>query len=171
MITNDAELSVVRQQLGRVEAALDSLRRDVKPKNESMYELLAESYIDMLQSLRADIDAYLGIATLPENAADRQFTEVEGVIRSIDLDAQTFVLRERPNNLPDLPCEYNTRIEEAVKEFLDCRVMVSGTLETSRMTRREKMEAENIELVSTEEEPGGEPTLGMPQGVHTPERS
>ena len=76
MITNDAELSVVRQQLGRVEAALDSLRRDVKAKNENMYELLAGSYIDMLQSLRADIDAYLGIVTLPENAADRQVPKV-----------------------------------------------------------------------------------------------
>jgi hypothetical protein len=103
MIKNDAELEVVRSQLGRVEAALDSLRRDVKPKNENMYALMAESYIDLLHSLRADIDAYLGIVTGPENAADRKYTEVEGVIRSVDPDAQTFVLRERPTNSPDLP--------------------------------------------------------------------
>src|SRR5262249_23620427 len=143
-------LEVVRSQLGRVEAALDSLRRDVKPKNENMYALMAESYIDLLHALRADIDAYLGIITVPENASDRKYTEVEGVIRSVDLDAQTSVLRERPNNWPDRPCEYSTQIEEAVKEFLDCRVTVSGTLETSRLTRREKMEAETIEAVSAE---------------------
>ncbi len=69
MIKNDAELEVVRSQLGRVEAALDSLRRDVKPKNENMYALMAESYIDLLHALRADIDAYLGIVTIPVNGA------------------------------------------------------------------------------------------------------
>src|SRR5579872_3462746 len=80
MITNDAELEVVRKQLARVEAALDSLRREVKPKNEKTYHLMAETSIDLLQSLRSEIDAYLGIAPLPENA-DRKYTEVEGVIR------------------------------------------------------------------------------------------
>jgi hypothetical protein len=152
MITNDAELEVVRKQLGRVEAALDSLRREVKPKNEKLYELLAESYIDLLQSLRADIDAYLGIAPLPNGKSPvAEDVMAEGVIRSIDLDAQTFTLRERPENLPDLPCEYSKQIEEVVKEFLDCRVTLSGTLETSRMTHKEKMEVESIELVSAAE--------------------
>jgi hypothetical protein len=69
MITNDSELEIVRRQLTHVEAALASLRRDVRPKSEKMYQLLAESYIDMLQSLRADIDKYQGIATTPANAA------------------------------------------------------------------------------------------------------
>ena len=70
MITNDEELEIVRRQLNHVESALDSLRHDVKPKNEKLYHLMAESYIEMLQSLRADIDAYLGIppVTLPESA-------------------------------------------------------------------------------------------------------
>ena len=62
MITNDEELEIVRRQLKRAESALDSLRHDVKPKNEELYHLMAESYIDMLLSLRTDIDAYLGIA-------------------------------------------------------------------------------------------------------------
>jgi hypothetical protein len=66
MITNDAQLAVVRGQLAHVEAALDSIRRDVKPKNEKMYDLMAESYIEMLQSLRSEIDAYLGTVAPPE---------------------------------------------------------------------------------------------------------
>jgi hypothetical protein len=70
MITNDAELEVVRKQLGRVEAALDSLRRDVKPKSEKMYDLMAESYIEMLRSLRKDVDAYLGVASVPESVSE-----------------------------------------------------------------------------------------------------
>jgi hypothetical protein len=61
MITNDNELAIVRSQLGHAEAALEALRREVKPKNEKTYDRMAESYIDMLLSLRAEIDAYLGI--------------------------------------------------------------------------------------------------------------
>jgi hypothetical protein len=84
--------------------------------------------------------------------ANRKFTEAEGVIRQIDLDAQTFVLRERPDDQEDLPCEYGDGLAEIVKSFLDCRVKVSGLLETSRMTRRSKLEAEAIEPLGAEEE-------------------
>ena len=146
MITTDAELELTRERLKLVEAALDSLRRDVKSKNEKLYQVMSVGYIDLLLSIRGDIDAYLGIRPSPQD------TEVEGVIRSVDLDAQTFVLRERPNNLPDLPCEYSRQIEEAVKEFLGRRVTVSGTLETSRLTGREKLEAETIEAAESDEE-------------------
>jgi hypothetical protein len=78
-------------------------------------------------------------------AADRKFTEAEGVIRQIDLDAQTFVLRERPGNQADLPCEYPDALADAAKELLDRRVKVSGLLITSRLTHRSNMEAEAIE--------------------------
>ncbi len=151
MITNDAELEVVQKQLARVEAALDSLRREVKPKNEKTFHVMAETSIDLRQALRSEIDAYLGIAPLPENA-DRKLTEVEGVIRSVDLDTQTFVLRERPDNLPDLACEYSRQIEGTVKEWLGGRVSVSGTLETSRLTGKEKMEAATVAPTASAEE-------------------
>jgi hypothetical protein len=155
MITNDAELQITRERLGLVEAALDSLRRDVKSKNERLYALMAESYIDLLLSIRGDIDAYLGIAPYAARAAGKEI-EVEGVIRSIDLDAQTFVLGERPDSLPDLPCEYGLQTEDVVKEFLDRRVIVSGALQTSRLTHKDKLEAEAINLVSAEEQPAAE---------------
>lgn len=61
MIQNANELALTRAQLRRVEAALDDLREDVKPKNERLYHAMAESYIDLILDLRADIDAYLGI--------------------------------------------------------------------------------------------------------------
>jgi hypothetical protein len=159
MITNDAELEVVRKQLARVEAALDSLRREVKPKNEKTYQLMAETSIDLLHALRSEIDAYLGIAPLPVRA-DRKHTAAEGVIRSVDLDAQTFVLRERPDRLADLECEYSRQLEGAVKEWLGGRVTVSGTLETSRLTGKEKMEAEAIAPAASEEETATVPTAG-----------
>jgi hypothetical protein len=84
-------------------------------------------------------------------AAGRKFTEAEGVIRQIDLDAQTFVLRERPEGQPDLPCEYPGALAETVKDLLGCRVKVSGLLETSRLTRRSTMEAEAIEPLASDE--------------------
>ncbi len=85
-------------------------------------------------------------------ATDRKFTTANGVIRQIDLDAQTFVLRERPDSQSDLPCEYPSVLTELVKELLDCQVKVSGLLETSRLTLHTKMEAEAIEPLGGDEE-------------------
>jgi hypothetical protein len=156
MITNDAQLEVVREQLRRIEAALDSLRREVKvkSKNEKLYEVMSRGYIDLLLSIRGDIDAYLGIDPQAVNAEEK-YAEIEGVIRSVDLDAQTFILRGRPDQAPDLACEYGKQIEESVKEFLGCRVRVSGTLDRSRLTGREKLEVQAIEAATAEEEPAG----------------
>jgi len=61
MITNEEELAVVRAQRSRVESALDSLRRDIRPKNETMYQQMAEGYLEMLASLQSEIDSYIGI--------------------------------------------------------------------------------------------------------------
>jgi hypothetical protein len=91
-------------------------------------------------------------------AADRRFTVAEGVIRQIDLDAQTFILRERPEGQADLPCAYPASLEETAKELLDRRVHVAGLLETSRSSQRSKMGAEAIEPIGGEveevEQPG-----------------
>ena len=58
MITNEKELKVVLDQLKRVETALESIRREVKPKSEAKYELMAEAYVDQITELKAEIDAY-----------------------------------------------------------------------------------------------------------------
>lgn len=84
-------------------------------------------------------------------AAEAQFAELEGVIRGVDLDNQIFFLRERPDDLPDLTCEYGKELEESVKEYLDNRVIVTGTLETSRKTNQSKLSADSIEIAINEE--------------------
>jgi hypothetical protein len=81
--------------------------------------------------------------------SDFEFVELSGVIRSVDLDADTFVLRDRPDSEPDLDCQYGPNLEEAVKEYLDCLVIVSGTLETSRKGKS-TLSADSIELVQLE---------------------
>jgi hypothetical protein len=87
---------------------------------------------------------------IQELVAEFEFAELTGVIRSVDLDADTFVLRDRPDNEPDLDCQYGPNLEEAVKENLDCLVIVSGTLETSRKGKS-TLSADSIELVQPEE--------------------
>lgn len=340
MIRNDEELTVVRSQLARAEAALASLRRDVLPKNEDMYHMMAESYVDTVIELRGLVDEYLRIEVIPESAdlvislegdrvrlgktsaalvtrfidtfrkgmqsaveivesvqssrsgrrrerwienicdlpfvgvapgsvrimlgepefdslfteenkeslrkaldlvfdglhwadtdvadsadqpfmhlpietrqallalvtqllpprsgdvsrvrfvrrqgaqtssrarsatltrqsrgrirealaamvPDSEFAEVDGVIRKLDLDDRSFVLRERSNDEADLRCEYGKELEDAVKECLDSRVVVTGTLEVNRK-QKAKLLADSIELSSdgNAESDGSEP--------------
>jgi hypothetical protein len=67
MITNDAELEVVRTQVARLDAAVEDLRRNVLPKSEQMFNLFAEAPLDMRQELQTDIDAYLRAKTASAN--------------------------------------------------------------------------------------------------------
>ena len=84
-------------------------------------------------------------------AADLDFDGAEGVIRQIDLDGHTFTLRERPDGLPELLCAFRDDLAETVKELLDCRVKVSGLLETNQKVLESKMKVAVIELVAIEE--------------------
>lgn len=68
MIRDDEQFNVVREQLVRAESALAALRRDVLPMNEKMYRVMSESYVETIIELRGQVDSYLGIERLPENA-------------------------------------------------------------------------------------------------------
>jgi len=59
MVGNDDELSVVREQIARIESVLHGLNRDVRPLNESRFRLLAEPYEDQLADLRRQVDIYV----------------------------------------------------------------------------------------------------------------
>ena len=74
MITNDSELQVVQEQLRLVEEALDSIRRELKPRNEAKYTLIAEAYIDQIGELRLQIDAYRGFQSpvIPSGGGDKK---------------------------------------------------------------------------------------------------
>ncbi|HVA51687.1 MAG TPA: hypothetical protein VNH11_35430 [Pirellulales bacterium] len=61
MIRNDEELEVVRQQLGRAEAAFLSLEKSMLPKNRAKFNLMSEGYLQMIVRLRSEVDAYLGL--------------------------------------------------------------------------------------------------------------
>jgi hypothetical protein len=70
MIANDEQFDVVREQIGRLERALQSLAREVRPKNPRQFEILAQGYVDQLATLRAEVDEYLGIAALKSHAVE-----------------------------------------------------------------------------------------------------
>ena len=60
MISNDSELVIVREQIGRLERALESLAREVAPINERQFRVVSEGYFDQIDELRADVARYLG---------------------------------------------------------------------------------------------------------------
>ncbi len=99
----------------------------------------------------------------------KEITSVEGVIREVDLDRNTFLLRERPEEAAELPCEYAESDEEDVKSFLDKRVLVSGTLRTSPKAGRQTMDVEVIEAVGADD--GQEATDIEPSDFHNGETS
>jgi hypothetical protein len=115
MIRNEQQLTVVREQLRRVEAALDSLRRDVLPQNADLYHLMAEPCLDTIGELRGQIDAY------PGSAAFSEVTVAEPVdgIGSLDADSQAFVLRNQPDTLLQLPSASGPAPDAAQPDALD----------------------------------------------------
>ncbi len=52
----------------------------------------------------------------------------EGVIREVDLDKGKCILRQRPDNLPDLPCRFEQALLPQVKDALDRMVRLEGTV-------------------------------------------
>ena len=147
MIATDVELQLTRDRLKLAEAALESLRRDFLPHNQIQYRMFSGTTIDLIRAMRGEIEAYLGMGP------DADLSMVEGVIRFIDLDARRFVLRERPEGQPDLPCEYPDALAETVKELLDRRVIVSGLLVTGRVSQHETLEVVSLEPADPEQPP------------------
>ena len=68
MIQSEEGYGHVSQQLGLVERALADLRREVLPKSEARYRLMAEPYEDQAEKLRAELHAWRRrkVATRPD---------------------------------------------------------------------------------------------------------
>lgn len=75
------ELELTREQLARAERALEAIRRDVLPLSQPRYKLMAEGYVEQIQSLRAQIDAYLGIDAIE---AGQVYAEARRRIKEIE---------------------------------------------------------------------------------------
>jgi hypothetical protein len=77
MITNDSELEIARQNLANIDAAIESLRKELLPSHEQNFNLYAQPWLDFKNQFEAEIEAYLSVtrpkpdATLvPNDAAE-----------------------------------------------------------------------------------------------------
>src|SRR5688500_6872254 len=69
VIYNREEYDVVLNQLRRLEAALESLRRDVEPLNKRNFEVMAEGYAEEIEAFRSELNEFLAReANPPMNA-------------------------------------------------------------------------------------------------------
>ena len=71
MIQNDDQLERTRSAIATLERALQSLKRDVLPKNPKRFALMAEPAVADIRKLRAEVDEYIGV-----NAAVSEEAEV-----------------------------------------------------------------------------------------------
>ena len=75
MIKTDQDLEIVRQQLARVESAIGALRREVLPLSEERFLLMAQTYVEQILALRAEIDEFLGLDLIFRKRAEESASE------------------------------------------------------------------------------------------------
>lgn len=148
MIAPDPKLEALREQLTRLEHALESLSRDIRPTNEQLFRVMAEGYVDQIAQLRLEIDRYLGVASITPSVG--RFVVTEGEIREVDLDRYTFRLCDRGANEPELLCEYDELLRDEVRELLGERVRVKGWMRVDPATLGQRLEVERIEAVTAD---------------------
>jgi hypothetical protein len=74
-----------------------------------------------------------------------QIEEIEGTLREIDLDRLHFILRERPENLPDVTVFFPPTLLEDAKRALDRRVRVEASPESEPSRRFRALVIEVLE--------------------------
>lgn len=61
MITNDAQLAQILEQMGRMHRGLSTLLIEVLPQNRQQFALMAEGPLDELRRLEHEVRVYLEI--------------------------------------------------------------------------------------------------------------
>lgn len=79
MIRTDEDLAFVREQLARLERALQDLEDNIRPKSEKWFRLMSEGFLDEITKLRGEIAEYraakstrAGPGARPERTAKRR---------------------------------------------------------------------------------------------------
>ena len=70
MIANARELELTRENLSHMEASVSELRDRVYPVSRDRFSLMAESYLEEIKKLRAQIDEYTGISLALDATSD-----------------------------------------------------------------------------------------------------
>jgi len=69
MIQNEPQYRQARQALEHLETALAALRRRVEPANPELFKAMAQSYLSEIESIRREIDVFIGVANAEEARA------------------------------------------------------------------------------------------------------
>lgn len=126
MITNDEQLDQAMEQLGRMHRALAGLRKEILPVNARNFAPMAEGPVEELRRLEELIGDYTGRAAVGIKESDFSLSEEQvGNLREIDLDHQSFTLRDA-DQVREVRCTFEEDLPEAAKEGLDHRVRVAG---------------------------------------------
>lgn len=70
MISSDAGLQQAIEQMQRLYKVLAGLKRTIQPENPALFAVMAEGPIELLRQLQEQVDAYVGLGALREEAAD-----------------------------------------------------------------------------------------------------
>ena len=118
---------VTIDQIGRLEHGLLTMRETADGSPDVLDMVALIQYQEILR-LRSELDAALGFDTeeTRDSVMSHEGPEVgkrvteEGKLRSVDIDTGTFILRQRPNDKPDLfcsipPVKRDTTLRQAVK--------------------------------------------------------
>ena len=68
MIRTKEEFDVVCKQFRRVRSALESLRREVEPKNKRNFDVLSEGYTEELERLSTQLRSFVGADSGPADS-------------------------------------------------------------------------------------------------------
>jgi hypothetical protein len=88
-------LELTRRQLALAERALEAIHRDILPVNKARYELMAESYVEQIMRLRAQVDAYLGVEGLVESIREQELERSSEEVRPSSGGARAIQEHER----------------------------------------------------------------------------
>ncbi|MEZ6192003.1 MAG: hypothetical protein R3C45_12055 [Phycisphaerales bacterium] len=150
-----SELNLNAMTQDRLKHVLLNSVKNLAPSRNSDVEVVSFSgnLIDGQGVLQLTKDARPRITNaLKQLSHVTQPADIEGVIREIDLDKNTFTLRERDDDGADLVCNYHDAIEPDIIECLDSHVIVSGSLQTNKKNGHQTLDVEFVELLDSGEE-------------------
>jgi len=138
VIRTQADLERTRTSLLRFENGMRTQRQEIE--NVRNFELLTEGDVEIIARLRDEIDVYLGLII-------EQPMEILGIIASVDVDQETFILRSSSPDQSEMVCAKRFGLTEDIDSILGESVRVIGMLQRHRITKRIVLKVESITVV------------------------
>ena len=148
-IRNDQELAQAQDALSTLYRAVAALREEAGTTNPQAFPVLAEGPRHEMQRLQAEIEAYTGVEVT---------ARVEGEIREMDLDQQTFRLRKVAQG-QEVVCRFGAELTPITPTLLGKRVRIIGVRSSATAAAVGPLDVVDIERVEVSDPtpPGASP--------------